>query len=171
MKSSRGAKTSGKNGGEEEEEEDSIHACMQTRTHTLSLSFHSEPAGLLNGRQQLVVEFVVALIRWNVNPVETVGWEEETCHSSVNIDCMCVFVCLCVCVCVYQVCALGRLLVLASIWWMVKSLGPAAPADRNRSMKVEVTWPPGSSRPFSPLTLEGLEALQRHPGGTGDKLQ
>lgn len=28
---------------------------------------------------------------------------------------------------IYQVCALGRLLGLASIWWMVKSLGPAAP--------------------------------------------
>lgn len=30
----------------------------------------------------------------------------------------------------YQVWALGRLLEQASIWWMVNSLGPAAPANR-----------------------------------------
>lgn len=29
----------------------------------------------------------------------------------------------------YQVWALGRLLVQASIWWMVKSRGPAAPVE------------------------------------------
>lgn len=33
---------------------------------------------------------------------------------------------------VYQVWALGRLLVLASIWWMVKSRGPAAPEQTYR---------------------------------------
>lgn len=41
-------------------------------------------------------------------------------------------------------------------------------ADLSRLRSHDLPAPLG---PLPPLTLEGLEALQRHPGGTGDKLQ
>lgn len=40
------------------------------------LSFHGEAAGLLDRRQQLVVELVVALVGRNVNPIEAGGAEQ-----------------------------------------------------------------------------------------------
>jgi len=44
------------------------------------------------------------------------------------------WLCVCASACdTHQVWALGRLLAFASIWWMVKSLGPAAPADKTQT--------------------------------------
>lgn len=40
-----------------------------------------------------------------------------------------------------------------------------------RPLSLTSRSPPSFSPTPHPLTLEGLEALQRHPGGTGDKLQ
>lgn len=104
------------------------------------LSFHSEATGLLDRCQQLIVQLVVALIGRNVDPIEagrkqkerswSYGRLKSTRHTHDNKT-------LCACVCVdsaHQVWALGRLLVLASIWWMVKSLGPAAPAGQTQSV-------------------------------------
>lgn len=86
-------------------------------------SLHGEATRLLDGSEQLVVQFVVGLIRWNVNPVETerrqtLGSERQRSHLSRYSGLS------------HQVWALGRLLVLASIWWIVKSRGPAAPEWR-----------------------------------------
>lgn len=48
----------------------------------------------------------------------------------LHVLCACISVCTRV---THQVWALGRLFVLASIWWMVKSLGPAAPAVKTKT--------------------------------------
>lgn len=39
----------------------------------LAGSFHSKATGLLDGREQLLVELLVALVRGNVDPVEAGG--------------------------------------------------------------------------------------------------
>lgn len=40
-------------------------------------SFHSKATGLLDGREQLLVELLVALVRGNVDPVEAGGGSRE----------------------------------------------------------------------------------------------
>lgn len=52
------------------------HVHAQTHSPTC-LSFHCKAAGLLDRRQQLVVQLVVALVGWNVNPIEA-GERRET---------------------------------------------------------------------------------------------
>lgn len=45
----------------------------RTHAHTHSLSFDRKAAGLLDGRQQLVVKLVVALVGRNVDPIKAGG--------------------------------------------------------------------------------------------------
>lgn len=89
-------------------------------------SLHSEAAGLLHSCQQFLIKFLIRLIGRDVYPVKT-GDEKAALatppfrdHSKTKRP---------LCVCPYHVCALGRLSVLASIRWMVKSLGPAEPVE------------------------------------------
>lgn len=88
-------------------------------------SLHSEAAGFLHSRQQFLVKFLVRLVGRDVYPVKTGDRKLRISdvNPDTNIETSSSFVCP------HHVWALGRLSVLASIKWMVKSLGPAEPVE------------------------------------------
>lgn len=104
------------------------HSCVQVQAwlyveSLVDSSLHGEAAGFLHGRQQLLIKLLVGLVWRDVYSVETGDKKKNISlrRRAGGGEAACLHP--------HHVWALGRLSVLASIKWMVKSLGPAEPVE------------------------------------------
>ena len=79
-----------------------------------------KPYSLFNSNGEFLVEQLVTVVGWEINPIETEGQKSNIITTPTRGGVT------------YHVCALGRLCIGWSTRWMVKSRGPTAPVEPKR---------------------------------------